>query len=44
MLTNGYLNCEDIIFPVVDFAEADRAYEKYVDQEPQSSIKMGVKF
>lgn len=44
MLTNGYLNCEDIIFPVVDFKEADKAYEKYVDREPQSSIKMGVKF
>ena len=44
MLMEGYLNCEDIIFPIVDFADADRAYEKYVDQEPQLSIKLGVKF
>lgn len=44
MLTNGYLNCEDIIFPVVDFEDSDQAYMKYVDLEPQSSIKMGVKF
>ena len=44
MLTNGYLNCEDIIFPVVDFEESDQAYMKYVDREPQSSIKMGVRF
>jgi threonine dehydrogenase-like Zn-dependent dehydrogenase len=44
MLTNGYLNCEDIIYPVVDFKESDKAYMKYVDQEPQSSIKMGVEF
>lgn len=44
MLTNGYLNCEDIIYPVVDFKESDRAFMKYVDREPQSSIKMGIKF
>lgn len=44
MLTNGHLNCEDIIWPVAPFAEADQAYMKYVDREPQLSIKLGVEF
>ncbi len=44
MLTNGYLNCEDIIHPVVPFSESAEGYMKYVDREPQLSIKMGVIF
>lgn len=44
MLTNGYLNCEDIVYPVVSFEESAAAYMKYVDKEPHLSIKMGVKF
>lgn len=42
MLTTNRLQCEDIIYPVVPFAESDRAYEIYVDQEPARSIKLGV--
>lgn len=44
LLTNGYLNCEDIIYPVVGFSECAESFEKYVDKEPQLSIKMGVEF
>lgn len=44
MLTNGYLNCENIINPVVPFDDCAEAYMKYVDKEPHLSIKMGVEF
>lgn len=44
MLMNGYLNCEDIIDPVIPFEEAAEGFMKYVDQEPDSSIKLGVTF
>lgn len=44
MLTNGYLNCEDILQPVVPFDACAEAYMKYVDREPELSIKMGVDF
>ncbi|MBP9479430.1 MAG: zinc-binding alcohol dehydrogenase [Sebaldella sp.] len=42
LLMKNYINCEDIISPVVEFKESPRAYEKYVDQHPDLSIKMGV--
>ena len=44
LLTNGYLNCEDIINPVVPFEKSAEGYMKYVDREPHLSIKMGVEF
>ncbi len=44
MLTNGYLNCEDIVDPIVPFAQSDEGYMKYVDREPHLSIKLGVEF
>lgn len=44
LLMNGYLDCEKIIDPVVPFAECATGYMKYVDQEPDLSIKMGIKF
>jgi threonine dehydrogenase-like Zn-dependent dehydrogenase len=44
LLTSGKLHCEDIINPVVPFEECARAYEKYVDQNPEKSIKLGIKF
>jgi threonine dehydrogenase-like Zn-dependent dehydrogenase len=44
ILTNGYLNCEDIINPVVPFENSAEGYMKYVDKEPHLSIKMGVEF
>lgn len=44
MLMNGYLDCEDLIEPVVTFATSAESYMKYVDQHPDLSIKMGVTF
>ncbi|EKY3224812.1 zinc-dependent alcohol dehydrogenase [Cronobacter dublinensis] len=44
LLMNGYLNCEDLIDPVVTFTQSAQSYMKYVDQHPELSIKMGVTF
>lgn len=44
MLMNGYLNCEDIIYPVVAFEDSEEGFCNYVDRNPQDSIKMGVQF
>jgi threonine dehydrogenase-like Zn-dependent dehydrogenase len=44
MLTNGHLNCEELVYPVVDFDCSADGYMKCVDKEPDLSIKMGVKF
>lgn len=41
---NGYLNCEDLIDPVVTFTTSAESYMQYVDQHPELSIKMGVTF
>ncbi len=44
MLMNGYLNCEEIIYPVVPFEEAAEGFCEYVDRSSEKSIKMGVTF
>jgi threonine dehydrogenase-like Zn-dependent dehydrogenase len=44
MLAEGALDCEAIIDPVVPFAESASAYEEFVDQHPDRSIKMGIVF
>ncbi|WP_395300316.1 zinc-binding alcohol dehydrogenase [Enterobacter sp. ECC-175] len=44
LLMNGYLNCEDLIDPVVTFQTSAESYMQYVDQHPELSIKMGVTF
>jgi threonine dehydrogenase-like Zn-dependent dehydrogenase len=44
MLASGAIDCERIVDPVVTFAEAPRAYEEYVDRNPQQSVKLGVAF
>lgn len=44
MLMNGYLNCEDLLDPVVPFAESAEAFCEYVDKHPESSVKLGVSF
>jgi len=44
MLSSGDIDCERIIDPVVNFAEAPQAYEQYVDRNPQESIKLGIAF
>lgn len=42
LLMNGYLNCEDIVYPVVGLDKAAEAFCRYVDTNPEESIKMGV--
>ncbi len=44
MLSAGWYNCENIVDPVVDFTDIVDAYKKYVDQHPEESVKLGVKF
>ncbi|QHW33502.1 zinc-binding dehydrogenase [Paenibacillus rhizovicinus] len=42
LLAAGKINCEEIINPVVPFEQSAEAYETYVDQKPEASIKLGV--
>lgn len=44
LLMNGYLNCEDLIDPVVTFENCADAYMEFVDQKPELSIKMGIEY
>ena len=44
MLDSGAIDCERIVDPVVNFDEAPRAYEEYVDRNPEQSVKLGVTF
>lgn len=42
LLMNGYLDCSEIVEPIVKLADSAEAFMKYVDREPQLSVKMGV--
>jgi threonine dehydrogenase-like Zn-dependent dehydrogenase len=44
MLASGKIDCHRIVDPVVPFAEAPHAYEKYVDRNPHKSIKLAITF
>jgi len=44
MLASGFIHAEDIVFPVVPFAECAEAYCEFVDRKPELSIKMGITF
>ena len=44
MLSNGDLDCREMIYPVVSLSESAEAYMKYLDKEPDLSIKMAVDF
>ncbi len=44
MLTNGQLDCEKIVYPVVPFSKSAEGYSKYLDTSPQESIKLGINF
>jgi len=44
LLMNGYLDCEDLIDPVVDFVDSPDGFSKYVDLHPELSIKLGIEF
>ena len=42
-LSEGRFDCEDIVAPVVPFADAAAAYEE-MDNHPERSVKLGVSF
>lgn len=42
-LSEGRFQCEDIVDPVVPFAQADKAYQE-MDKHPERSVKLGVSF
>ena len=44
LLASGAIDCERIVDPVLSFDDAPRAYEEYVDRNPQLSVKLGVTF
>lgn len=44
LLMNGYLECDDLIDPIVTFEESAEGFCQYVDREPEASIKLGVTF
>ena len=44
LLMNGYLDCGDIIDPIVPFESCAEGFCEYVDRHPEKSIKMGVDF
>lgn len=44
LLTSQRLDCGSVIQPVVPFAESPGAYQEYVDEHPDRSVKLGVRF
>lgn len=44
MLEKGMVNCENIVNPVVPFAESAEAYQKYVIEGSSDSVKLGIDF
>jgi len=44
LILDGSLSGDDIVDPVVNFEESPSAYCKYVDTNPELSIKLGVAF
>ncbi|SFT23742.1 zinc-binding dehydrogenase [Paenibacillus sp. BC26] len=44
ILSSSRIHCENIIYPVIPFEASADGYEKYVDQSPEQSIKLGVTF
>ncbi len=44
LLMNGYLNCDEIIDPVISFEGCAEGFSTYVDKNPDLSIKLGIEF
>lgn len=44
LLAARKIDCEKIIFPIVTFDELSSAYDYYLNQHPEQSIKLGVEF
>jgi threonine dehydrogenase-like Zn-dependent dehydrogenase len=43
-LAAGKIDCKAIVQPVVNFNDIANAYREYVDEHPERSVKLGVKF
>ena len=43
LLSEGHIQCEDVVYPVVPFEESVQAYQD-MDYHPEKSIKLGVEF
>ena len=43
LLSDGKLQCEEVVQPVVPFAESAQAYQE-MDLHPENSVKLGVEF
>lgn len=44
LLCQGRFKCENIVDPVVDFDTCDNSYIHYIVENPEESVKMGVRF
>ena len=44
LLSEGNLRCEKIIQPVIPFSESTEAYKEYIEQHPEKSVKLGIRF
>lgn len=44
MLMNGYIDCREIVQPVIPFEDSAEGFSRYVDKSPQESIKLGIRF
>ncbi|MGH3088496.1 MAG: zinc-dependent alcohol dehydrogenase, partial [Rubrobacteraceae bacterium] len=44
MLSDGSIDCEVIVDPVISFRDSPKGYEKFVDRSPEQSVKLGVSF
>ena len=41
---NGTFDTDGIVYPIVPFEESAEAFKEYVDEHPERSIKLGVRF
>ncbi|MBA2345989.1 MAG: zinc-binding alcohol dehydrogenase, partial [Rubrobacter sp.] len=44
MLATGRIDCSRVVDPVIPFAESPRGYERFVDRDPENSVKLGIAF
>jgi threonine dehydrogenase-like Zn-dependent dehydrogenase len=44
LLASGRIACGEIVQPVVRFDQATEAYREYVDEHPERSVKLGIRF
>ncbi|MDQ3943217.1 MAG: zinc-binding dehydrogenase [Actinomycetota bacterium] len=44
LAASGVIDCQEIVDPVIPFAESPRGYQDFVDRHPERSVKLGVTF